>query len=149
MSYIYQYKKCVILTCLSCLSSKECPTVTIVIIAIPSSALNTASLLQQSLTVVVIASYIYTLLRAFTRDVYISLVVAYLWFRSKATTVQYIQYCTVVSAIILYGYLHCGFSNYKSVCKLFIRLCMRSPTGYKPVKPHCLGLYGVTPSCGY
>ena len=37
---------------------KECPTVTIVIIAMSSSALNNASLLQQSLTVVVIASYI-------------------------------------------------------------------------------------------
>ena len=46
-------KKCVILP-VSCLSSKECRTVTIVIIAMSSSAQNHASLLQQSLTVTIV-----------------------------------------------------------------------------------------------
>ena len=63
------------------------------------------------------------------------LIVAYLWFRSKAWTVQYIPYCTVVSAI--YGYC--------TVVALITTHCLLSPCtcvlSYKPVNTPQAGLY--------
>ena len=62
-------------------------------------------------------------------------IVAYLWFRSKAWTVQYIPYCTVVSAI--YGYC--------TVVALITTHCLLSPCtcvlSYKPVNTPQAGLY--------
>ena len=61
--------------------------------------------------------------------------VAYLWFRSKAWTVQYIPYCTVVSAI----YIYC------TVVALITTHCLLSPCtcvlSYKPVNAPQAGLY--------